>query len=136
MLAHLFSGGYPTAERRISARVRKTVIFRDQGRCQICGRPGTEIDHIDGTSNDPSNLQVLCIKCHNQKTDSHIKKVSPNDPRFQEIDQKGWELEARVHADKPLRECDDPERWSERWREILQERELELYEKMKPILIE
>jgi hypothetical protein len=41
-------------------------------RCQLCGRPAQEVDHIRprmarGTD-DPSNLRPLCRACHEHKT--------------------------------------------------------------------
>ncbi len=53
----------------------RAAIFRDQlHRCMICGKHSLhlELDHIrplhrEGTE-DRSNLQGLCTKCHRQKT--------------------------------------------------------------------
>ncbi len=58
-------------------RLRRLIIARDKGLCQVCRRKGLavegkEIDHIttkaNGGSDDPSNLQLLCTPCHRRKT--------------------------------------------------------------------
>lgn len=38
--------------------------------CRECGRPSTDLDHIDGDpwNRDDSNLQMLCHSCHSTKT--------------------------------------------------------------------
>src|SRR6267142_4720449 len=48
-IAHALSGGYSERERRVLPSVRSAVIARDGGRCQKCGQPGTDIDHIHGS---------------------------------------------------------------------------------------
>lgn len=50
----------------------------DRGICQICGRPGNEVDHIIELTPDNiydekialnlDNLQTLCHRCHTHKT--------------------------------------------------------------------
>src|SRR5262249_29900336 len=67
-LAIILGGGYPEKERQIDKSIRKAIIERDKGRCKNCGNPGDQIDHISGSSNELENLQLLCRKCHNQKT--------------------------------------------------------------------
>ena len=58
-------------------RVRKQVIQRDKGLCQLClasGKvvAGNECDHITpkarGGSDDLSNLRLLCRPCHRSVT--------------------------------------------------------------------
>lgn len=56
----------------LSASARGAVIKRDKDACVQCGGPGPfEVDHIvryvDGGSNDPTNLQTLCVDCHRRK---------------------------------------------------------------------
>ena len=45
-------------------RIRKQIIRRDGGRCQICGAPGNVVDHripyVLGGGETWSNLQTLC----------------------------------------------------------------------------
>ncbi|MEW1550940.1 HNH endonuclease [Streptomyces tsukubensis] len=57
-------------------RIRQRVIRRDGGLCkgvleggQICGAPGTDVDHIrSGIDHSLDNLQLLCAWCHRRKT--------------------------------------------------------------------
>lgn len=53
---------------------RAYVMQRDKD-CRICGQPGKSNDHADhikprsqGGSDDPSNLQRLCARCHAKVT--------------------------------------------------------------------
>lgn len=55
-------------------RLREVVIARDGGACQMCGSPGTHVDHIvprrlmDGNVVDSlENLQLLCAPCNLRK---------------------------------------------------------------------
>ena len=56
------------------ARIRRQVLNRDRWQCQCCGSRGSrfEVDHIRplmyGGSDDLSNLQVLCRRCHVAKS--------------------------------------------------------------------
>lgn len=57
-------------------KVREEVILRAKGRCEICGKPGTEVHHkihltldnLDdpGIALNPDNLLLLCKECHNK----------------------------------------------------------------------
>jgi 5-methylcytosine-specific restriction endonuclease McrA len=64
MAAHIASGGYKRRLRRLPFAVRRAVMERDNGECQICGAPGTSIDHMWDSSPDLANLRLLCIRCH------------------------------------------------------------------------
>jgi 5-methylcytosine-specific restriction protein A len=48
-------------------RVRARVLARDRYRCQLCGAPATEVDHVvrvaDGGSDHPGNLRAICGRC-------------------------------------------------------------------------
>lgn len=52
--------------------LRVYVIRRDERRCQKCAEPGHEVDHIlaciDGGTDDPLNLRLLCVPCHKLET--------------------------------------------------------------------
>lgn len=54
-------------------RLRKLVQERDGYRCQVCGyRRRLQTDHIipikaGGPISDPSNIQLLCEECYNDK---------------------------------------------------------------------
>jgi hypothetical protein len=115
-LALILGGGY---DRRLPERVRWIVIDRDDGRCQICGGPGNEIDHISGSSNDPANLRVLCDDCHNKKTVAGFRKITKESDPEEWAKWKG--LEKRALAPKPLLLCDD-ELWESIWKDLMRER--------------
>ncbi len=57
--------------------LRLAILQRDAGLCVPCrtaGRvtPATEVDHVvnraRGGTDDPANLQSICMACHNAKT--------------------------------------------------------------------
>ncbi|MEJ6554054.1 HNH endonuclease signature motif containing protein [Microbacterium esteraromaticum] len=52
---------------------------RDKGRCQRCGSHGvTHRDHRqnrDAYNTTPANLQLLCVECHQWKTDNHVAAI-------------------------------------------------------------
>lgn len=110
-LAHILSGGYDKVARRIPENIRRTVVERDGGRCQTCGGPGDEIDHIHGSSSDPINLQLLCDACHNKKTVAALKRIT-KDSHPAEWAAAKW-LRQRATAPSPLLPCD-----SENWANI------------------
>lgn len=61
--------------RKIPKQIRQKIMIRDGFKCQHCKTSEQlTIDHIVpfslGGSNDPNNLQVLCLKC-NQKKANH-----------------------------------------------------------------
>lgn len=55
-------------------RIRERILKRDQYTCRSCGvvTQELEVDHIinvaEGGSDDDSNLQSLCVPCHQLKT--------------------------------------------------------------------
>lgn len=72
-----------TADSAIPPRVRMRVYERAKGACAKCGRPpilgleAREYDHaipiILGGENRESNLQLLCVPCHKEKTKLDVK---------------------------------------------------------------
>ena len=80
----VLGGGYSKQDRALSPKARAAIIKRDQGRCQLCGAEGTQIDHINADLelarrdiNDPANLQLVCDPCHRKKTLSTFKPLEP-----------------------------------------------------------
>ncbi len=62
--AHTYRNGSTRSWRTTRAK----ILERDEHRCQQCGRPGDEVDHItplvDGGSDRETNLRTLCHDCH------------------------------------------------------------------------
>ncbi len=118
----LNGGGYPARARKISQARRDEIILRDRSVCQICGKPGTEIDHIDGSSDDPANLRLLCGPCNRRRVEIAIRTVTANsDPElFAYIEALAEDTAHRAAAGLPIRFVDDAG-WSTQWR-IVQNR--------------
>jgi len=61
-------GGRPWRQKR------ESILLRDKYTCQACGTVtlDLEVDHIvniaQGGNDDDSNLQALCVPCHQAKT--------------------------------------------------------------------
>lgn len=79
----------PKTNQRVNSRkwrtLREWIFNRDKEICQICKRKCNRInydsgkiqcDHIEpkevGGSDNPNNLQTLCLKCHMEKTKKDI----------------------------------------------------------------
>jgi 5-methylcytosine-specific restriction endonuclease McrA len=118
-LALILGGGYPEHQRQLSQAVRDAIIARDKGRCRKCGGPGSQIDHIRGSSDDLDNLQLLCPRCHNVKTTDGFVTILPE--THPEEWAKREALLARVHAPQPSRLCDGTN-WDKLWRPLLKVR--------------
>lgn len=122
-LGMVVSGGYPERERQLSLPTRRAVIARDGGRCQKCGQPGTDVDHIKGSSKEMKNLQLLCRSCHNKKTLAGFVKIMPGEKGYAELKKKWRRLISRVTASKPKRFCDDDGHWDTLYPKILLKRQ-------------
>ena len=113
--AHILAGGYDWRLRQLPQELRRAVIDRDRGVCRRCGQPGAEIDHINGASLDPANLQLLCADCHRKKTMQQIRPVSRE--AHPEVFAKAAALDERVMSAEPLRLCDHSD-WNRLWRSV------------------
>ena len=120
--AHVLSGGYARLGRTLSEARREEVKLRDRGVCRICGKPGTEIDHVADSSEALDNLQLLCHDCHMEKTMSRLVRIMPDDPNYAEISAQGDRLRKRYRSKRPQRICDDHEKWPTVWRSLLSSR--------------
>jgi len=118
-VAMILGGGYPAQERRLPESTRQAVIERDQGRCKICGEPGTQIDHIASSSNELDNLQLLCSRCHHQKTAASFVSITPES--HPEAWAQAQAIQQRIDAPTPLRLCDS-DQWETIWRDLLAKR--------------
>lgn len=109
--AFLLAGGYRALGRTLSTATRVAVKNRDDGRCRSCGKPGTEIDHIAGSSPQLDNLQLLCSDCHHDKTSENLVPAS----RKQRAQLRALFL-SRVMPETPRLLADDEVAWESLWR--------------------
>lgn len=124
-MAFLLIGGYGALGRRPSPETRRKVIERDEGRCQSCGKPGSDLDHVDGNSDDPSNLQMLCGPCHRVKT-SEAMQPADDESRALIL---ALNL-SRVMPEEPQLLADDEEAWADLWRKLTNERKARFEESL------
>lgn len=88
------SGGWQDSNRRAElpadwyTRIRPLILERDGHRCQACGRPATDVDHVgDKHDHRLENLQALCGWCHSRKS-SMQGNLSPNRAKVTESRQR------------------------------------------------
>jgi len=90
-LAFVLAGGYDARRRRLSAAQRVAVIERFHGACASCGQAANEVDHIKGSSSEEDNLQLLCRRCHQAKTEASFVPASPEDvAQLERIAEQWW----------------------------------------------
>ncbi|MFE4727345.1 HNH endonuclease [Microbacterium sp. NPDC056736] len=111
--AFLLVGGYRSLGRTLSPARRQEAKNRDAGQSQECGKPGTDIDHISGNSDELGNLQLLCGDCHRAKTAEQLTEAAPENAAL---------LRAlfltRVAPDEPRLLADDDTRWANVWKRL------------------
>lgn len=112
-VAFLAVGGYSRLDRTLRPAIRESVRARDGGACQMCGRAGGEVDHISGSSDALSNLQLLCVDCHRAKTKANMTEASPE---FQATMKEFFET--RVEPEIPKLLADDQDAWESSWRAL------------------
>lgn len=112
-LLMISGGGYPDKERELSPSARAKIFARDNNTCRLCGRTATQIDHIQGSSSDPSNLQSLCADCNRNKAFAGARMVGPESDNYSLLQARFDSLARRVGALRPLRLCDDESSWTE-----------------------
>jgi HNH endonuclease len=121
-LAHIASGGYDKKARKLTVERRTEVISKSNGFCVVCGKPGVEIDHVAGSSSDIDNLQLLCRRCHELKTNASLRIIMPDSENWEQVNSLHDRFYASVHAPTPLRPCHDETTWATQWRGYLKER--------------
>lgn len=123
-LIQIISGGYPS-ERQLTSKLRNQVLERDKRICQICRMSGNEIDHIEGSSNDPTNLRVLCASCNRRRVLQAMRPTTTDDAIYmQGIFSR---LALRIAAPEPVRLCDRDD-WERTWGFVKSERRRTLRE--------
>jgi 5-methylcytosine-specific restriction endonuclease McrA len=120
-MAHILSGGYKASERAIPLLVRNAIYKRDNKTCRLCERLGTDIDHINGSSFEMNNLQVLCKDCHSKKTKSNFRELTPEVDNYDEKKAKIKSLHLRAESETPQKICDDEINWNTNQKIILAE---------------
>ena len=121
-LAHIVAGGYDKNARKLSKEQRTEVVVRSDGLCVVCGKPGIEIDHIKGPSDDQANLQLLCKDCHDQKTFANIVPVRKGSPEYKRIKVIFDRVFNSAESKNPKRPCHDEVTWPTKWREYQKSR--------------
>jgi len=106
---------YDENARHLSSAQKAAIWERDQGRCVRCGKPGAEVDHISSSSDDPANLQLLCLDCHHAKTRQAMAPVTDAADR-EALDRFYTALGRRINATQPMNACDNEQSWSKLWR--------------------
>lgn len=107
-----FGDGYPKKARYLTKEQKQAIMYRDNGTCQMCGKPATDIDHISGSSPDPSNLRALCKYCNVTRA---IKKLRPLTPEQEARKAAIWKA---ILADEPQRLCHDETLWKHIWSDV------------------
>lgn len=123
--AFLLTGGYQAPGRALPMPIRLEVKTRNAGKCQKCGKTGTDIDHIDGGSPDLDNLQLLCADCHHAKTAENLVPASE--------EQRAWLLAlqlTRVMPEVPTFLADDQDEWQHAWRGLKTARKQRLLDEL------
>lgn len=100
--------------------------IRDSGRCQRCGTPGVEVDHIDGNSDALDNLQLLCLDCHHAKTAENMAPATDDERQLLLT-----MMVTRVLPAEPQLLADDENEWERRWRTLRSERKERFLEKLR-----
>ena len=115
----LLSGGYPENDRKLSPQIRDAIFQRDGGKCQVCGDPATEIDHVADNSDDPSNLRAICGRCNRSLAWENAATADGVDEQMKEFREVVWnDLVERLIPGPPMRVCDDHEGWGTKWRTL------------------
>lgn len=130
-LNHLPNGGYPARDRLLSKELRETIFKRDNYTCRICGKKkAQQIDHIKGSSNDPTNLQAACSDCNREKAFSDLRLITPEEREA--IEKLYLNMAMRIVTPFPSLACDDHERWQKTEPKIRGARKKAIKETLNP----
>jgi hypothetical protein len=113
-LAPVLRRDFPDRERRVPADLRRRVLQRDGGICQVCGDTfASQVERIDPSRPDglellDASLRGVCDPCHRR----HLTGMSSATPRAVQTDD---EIMRRIRSPEPLRPCDDHVVWGRHW---------------------
>jgi hypothetical protein len=106
---------YDERGRYLAPRRRADIFARDGGRCVLCDAPATQIDHIHGSSPDPSNLRAVCAECNRKLMLDNLVPVKDERQR-QEIRSRMTDLAHLIASPVPFALGFDHTRWDKSWR--------------------
>lgn len=77
----------PSSRKKVHPGVVSSLMKEQKRKCKACGTPvstgdysNCDVDHIIplvyGGTNDPSNLQIVCVPCHRKKSSLECRRVS------------------------------------------------------------
>ena len=121
-LAFIMGEGYSERDRYLPKSLRKKVFQKHDGQCAICGNPATDIDHINDSSDNIENLQLLCTTCHNEKTKAGFIEITPEVENYDKFMEKRKKIFSRIEIEIPLKICDDDINWNSIYKKELSER--------------
>ncbi len=127
-VAFLLAGGYGKSARRLSRDIRNQVWARDGAVCRQCGKPGEEVDHVNGDSPDPDNLQLLCKDCHHAKTNERMRPATDEQKEL-----IAALVVTRVEPEVPALLADDEVRWKAEWSSLKKARRERLLDEMRAV---
>ena len=105
----LLGGGLPMRDSRIPESAKRQVIKRSGGKCEFCPNAMTAIENFGSGCNRPLHLRAVCANC--SRTKPFGDSAFWQSPAAQAI---LTDLRQRIHAELPLKPCDDPVHWD--WR--------------------
>lgn len=111
----LLGGGLPIRESRITEGGKRQVTKRSEGKCAFCGEPMAMVENHGSGCNRPFNLRAVCVACSKTKAFGDAEFCS-SPAVVRVLD----EIRMRVHSERPLRPCDDPDHWD--WRAYVAQR--------------
>lgn len=111
----LQGGGFPRRQMMIEPKIVAKVIEKQGGKCQICGKPATEVYHVGSACNRTSNLRAVCAECNPGKGFGEAD-YQPS----KQVQALYDDYAARIAAEPAVRICDDAEIWD--WRAYLKAR--------------